>query len=144
MNLDSLSPVASDPQALVRNVADNAGWEVRQLDDSWEVDVPVGDLRRQVVRVRFDRKDHDGAGLICFSTTCGPATEENAMSLLRYNAQMAHGAFGVETTDSGELAVIQANQLADTADVLEVTRAITALAWQADQVEEKLLGEDRH
>jgi hypothetical protein len=66
------------------------------------------------------------------------------MALLRYNRQMPHGAFAIETSDAGEMIVVQANQLADTADPLEVTRAITAIAWQADQVEAKLLGEDRH
>jgi hypothetical protein len=40
--------------------------------------------------------------------------------------------------------VVQANQLADTADVLEVTRLITAVAWQADRAEEKLTGSDNH
>jgi hypothetical protein len=54
-----------------------------------------------------------------------------------------HGAFAVQTTDSGEMVVIQANQLADTADVLEVTRVMTAVAWQADKVEQKLMGGDQ-
>jgi hypothetical protein len=39
--------------------------------------------------------------------------------------------------------VVQANQLADTADPLEITRVMTAVAWQADKVEEKLGGGDR-
>jgi membrane protease subunit (stomatin/prohibitin family) len=144
MNLDALSPVAVDPQALVRQVANSSGWSVSETGEQWEVIVPLGPLRKQTVRVRFDRTDHDGQKLISFSTTCGPATEGNAMALLRYNVQMPHGAFAVESGDAGETIVVQANQLADTADPLEVTRAITAIAWQADQVEAKLLGEDRH
>jgi hypothetical protein len=66
------------------------------------------------------------------------------MTLLRYNAQMLHGAFAVQKSDAGELIVVQANQLADTADPLEVTRVITAIAWQADKVEEKLGGSDAY
>ena len=144
MDLNALNPVSTDPKALVRQVADSSGWSVQEAGEQWEVVVPLGPLRKQTVRVRFDRTDHDGQTLISFSTTCGPATEENAMALLRYNVQMPHGAFAVESGDAGETIVVQANQLADTADSLEVTRAITAIAWQADQVEAKLLGEDRH
>jgi hypothetical protein len=40
------------------------------------------------------------------------------------------------------MVVVQANQLAQAADALELTRVITAIAWQADKVEEKLLGGD--
>jgi hypothetical protein len=40
--------------------------------------------------------------------------------------------------------VVQANQLADTADALEVTRTVSAVAWQADKAEEKLTGTDTH
>jgi hypothetical protein len=36
--------------------------------------------------------------------------------------------------------VIRANQLAVTADALEITRVITAIAWQGDKVEGQLLG----
>ena len=66
------------------------------------------------------------------------------MTLLRYNTKMVHGAFAVKKSTAGELIVVQANQLADTADPLEVTRVITALAWQADKVEEKLIGGDEN
>jgi hypothetical protein len=39
---------------------------------------------------------------------------------------------------------VRANELAKMVDPLEVTRVITAIAWQADKVEEKLLGSDDH
>jgi hypothetical protein len=66
------------------------------------------------------------------------------MALLRYNAKMVHGAFAVQSTGAGEMIVVQANQLADTADPLEITRVITAVAWQADKVEQKLGGGDQY
>jgi hypothetical protein len=53
---------------------------------------------------------------------------------------MVHGAFAVQNTGSGDIAVVQASQLADTVTPLDVTRVVTAIAWQADKVEEKLLG----
>ena len=144
IDLSSLRAVTQDAAGLVRQVVGAAGWSLRESDQQWEVVIPLGPLRKQTVRVRFDRADGDGQSLISLSTTCGPAAEENAMTLLRYNASMAHGAFAVESTGTGDMLVIQANQLADTADALELTRTMAALAWQADQVEAKLIGEDRH
>jgi hypothetical protein len=144
INLNRLRAIAQDPAALVRQVANAAGWTLRESDPQWEVVIPLGPLRKQTVRVRFDRSDAEGQSLISLTTSCGPATEQNAMTLLRFNASMAHGAFAVESTAAGEMLVIQANHLADTADVLELTRTMAALAWQADQVEAKLVGEDRH
>jgi len=35
---------------------------------------------------------------------------------------------------------VQANQLAASADPLAISRILSAVAWQADKVEEKLLG----
>ena len=93
------------------------------------------------MHVKLGEKDKEGDAIIAYSTTCGPATEKNAMALLRYNTKMLHGAFAVEKTPAGEMIVIRANQLADTADPLEVTRVITAIAWQGDKVEGQLLGD---
>jgi hypothetical protein len=66
------------------------------------------------------------------------------MALLRYNMKMVHGAFAIHGTPAGEMIVVQANQLAASADALEVTRLITAVAWQADKAEETLGGGDQH
>jgi hypothetical protein len=144
LDFGELVSVQADPKGLVRSVAAAAGWQTTEGDASWEIVVPVGPLRKQLVHVRFDRQDAEGDALITFHSTCGPATRENAMAFLRYNTQMVHGAFAIEQSEAGEMIVVEANQLADTADAIEVARAITAVAWQADKVEEKLLGVDEH
>jgi len=140
------SPAAQPPDAkgLVRAVAGASEWKVEEDGDDWKVTVPIGSMRRQMVRVKFGVKDSEDLDLISFSSTCGPASEKNAMALLRYNMNTVHGAFAVQTTPAGEMVVIQANQLADTADALEITRMVTAIAWQADKVEEKLTGGDEY
>jgi len=144
MNFDALSAAAPDPKDLVRNVVQSAGWQLEEAGDGWHVTVPIGSLRKQVVTVDFSAKDEEGNAIVSYSSVCGPATPKNAMVLLRFNQKMVHGAFAVQTTPSGDVVVVQANQLADTADPLEVTRTITAVAWQADQAEEKLTGGDNH
>jgi hypothetical protein len=144
MNFDALAPAAPDPKALVRTVAQSAGWQVHEQGDQWQIVVPVGPLRKQTVNVNFAARDPDGHALIAYSSTCGPALPQHAMTLLKFNQQLVHGAFSVQTTSAGDMVVVQANQLADTTDTLEVTRTLTAVAWQADKAEEKMTGGDTH
>ena len=144
LDLDQLRPASSDPRALVRGVAQSADWELDESTEPWQIVVPIGALRKQTVRVRFDRQGEEGDAVINLSTTCGPATDQNALVFLRFNAQTVHGAFAAESTDAGEMIVVEANQLADTADPIEIARAVAAIAWQADRVEEKLQSFDEN
>ena len=143
-SFDSLKRVAVDPQALVQQVAEASSWEISKQENTWTLTVPTGSLRKQQVQVTFGEKDAEGQDIVRYSSNCGPATPENSMQLLQFNANMVHGAFAVRGTDSGEVVVIQANELVDTMDLLEVTRMISAIAWQADKVEEQLTGGDEH
>lgn len=143
LDFGNLQPLVRDPKQLVRGVAQASGWQLNETGEAWEMIVPIGALRKQTVTVRFDRTDDNGHKLLAFSSVCGPASPNNALALLRYNTKMIHGAFAYEETPSGEMIVVQGNQMADTADPLDVTRVITAIAWQADKVEEKLMGEDQ-
>ncbi|MFI4874009.1 MAG: SPFH domain-containing protein [Blastopirellula sp. JB062] len=146
MSFDDLAPAQpkADPKQLVQAVAQSNSWAIAEEADNLVVTVPVGSLRKQNVQVSFDRKDEDGQSLITFQSYCGPATERNAVALLRYNTKMIHGAFAFVTTPAGEMIAVQANELADTSDALGLTRVMTAIAWQADKVEEKLLGTDEN
>lgn len=129
----------ADSRSVVRTVAQSSGWQLSETGDNWTITIPIGTLRKQTVDVAFGGKDNEGQDVIHYSSTCGPCTPANAMSLLKYNNQMVHGAFAVQSTSSGDIAVVQASQLAGTITPLDVTRVVTAIAWQADKVEEKLL-----
>jgi membrane protease subunit (stomatin/prohibitin family) len=135
---------AADPQQLVRSVAQSANWQCLESGDAWKVVVPIGSLRKQTVVVRFDQKDSDGHPLVSYSSVCGPSTPENALQLLKFNAQMVMGAFGVQSGPSGDVVVVCASQLAGTCTALDVSRTITAIAWQADKVEEQIVGGDQN
>jgi membrane protease subunit (stomatin/prohibitin family) len=135
---------AADPKQLVRSVAGSANWQCLESGDAWQVVIPIGTLRKQTVVVRFDQKDSDGHPLISYSSVCGPSTPENAMQLLKFNAQMVMGAFGVQSSPSGDVVVVCASQLAATSTALDVSRTITAIAWQADKVEEQIVGGDQN
>jgi hypothetical protein len=148
MDFSGLKPAGpaapSDPKQLIRSVAQSAGWQCLESGEAWQVVVPIGSLRKQTVDVRFDQKDPDGHGLISYSSVCGPSTPENALQLLKFNAQMVMGAFGVQSTPSGDVVVVCASQLAATSTALDVSRTITSIAWQADKVEENLGAGDKN
>jgi len=139
-----VAAAAADPKQLVRSVAQAAGWQCLEAGEEWQVVVPVGSLRKQTVLVRFDQKDAEGHPLISYASVCGPSTPENALQLLKFNAQMVMGAFAVQSTPSGDVVVVCASQLAATSTALDVSRTITAIAWQADKVEERLGEADKH
>lgn len=143
LDFGALAAAKADPKQIVRSVAQSNGWSVTESGEAWQVVVPIGSLRKQTVHVNFAGQDVEGHTLIGYSSVCGPALEKNALQLLKYNLQMVHGAFAIQGTQAGEMVVIQANQLADTCDALEVTRLISAVAWQADKVEEQLAGGDQ-
>ncbi len=91
--IDGCRSQAIGPQrrAIVRLASDRSG-------DQWQIVVPVGPLRKQKVNVQFDAKDTEGNAMLAFSSVCGPATSQNAMELLKFNTQMVHGAFAVESS----------------------------------------------
>jgi membrane protease subunit (stomatin/prohibitin family) len=143
LSFDQLMPTVKDPKAIVREIVKAAGYVLEESGDAWEVIVPIGALRKQTVKVDFGKQDDEGHNIIAYSSICGPATEQNSAALLRYNTKLVHGAFAFVETPSGEMVAIQANQLIDTADPVTVSRMLTAVAWQADKVEEKLTSGDQ-
>jgi membrane protease subunit (stomatin/prohibitin family) len=144
-SFDDLDLSASaDPRELVRNVIKAGGYKVEESGDSWQVTVPVGTLRKQVVTITFGQHDESGHAAVNFRSTCGAATEQNAAALLRYNSKLVHGAFAFDKVGDQEMVTLQGSVLADTLTGPLVSQVLTAIAWQADKVEEKLTGSDQY
>lgn len=127
-------------QQTLRNTGRRLGWIIHESGQEWKLTLSIGPLRKQDVHIDFTGLDEAGHRIISIWSTCGVVDPSIALSLLRYNAQIVHGAFAVNTVDGVDLLVIRGNLLADTADWLELTRTISAVAWQADQVEQQLVG----
>jgi hypothetical protein len=142
VDFSELTRATVDPKAVVRQVCQTSGYALEEQGDAWQVTATIGGLRKQMVTVRFDQKDAQGHAIVTYQSSCGPSNEQTALTLLRYNTKMVHGAFAVQKVGETEMVVIQANQLADMLNVVGVTQVLTAVAWQADQVEEKLMGSD--
>jgi len=137
-------PVTTDPKSLVRQVAQSSDYRLTESGERMSIVVPVGATRRQTVVAEFGQKDEEGNTMIHFWSTCGPARPEIALKLLKYNTKMLHGAFAIQSVGGSDMVVIQANEMADTADPLEISRLLAAIAWQADKVEQQLSGGDDH
>ena len=101
-------------------------------------------LRKQVVTITFGQHDESGHPVVSFRSTCGAATEQNAQALLRYNSKLVHGAFAFEKVGDREMVTLQGSVFADTLTGPLVSQVLTAIAWQADKVEEKLTGGDQY
>lgn len=127
-------------QETLRTVGKQLGWNITEAGGEWLLKVSLGPLRKQDVHIDFTGIDEAGHRLVCIWSTCGVVEPAHAMALLRYNAQIIHGAFAVNSSEGSDVLVIRGNLLADTADLLELTRTITAVAWQANQAEQQLVG----
>jgi hypothetical protein len=141
-DFSNLAAVSSDPKTVVRAVAASAGYTIAESAGAMQITVPVGALRKQVVNVEFTQPDPSGQATVNYWSVCGPYVEKNAADLLRYNTGTLHGAFAIKKIGTAEMVVLQTNQLAETVTPLDVSRVLSAIAWQADQVEQKLVGDD--
>jgi hypothetical protein len=138
-------PTVTDPKAAVRTVATAAGYTVAESAGSLQITVPIGAMRKQVVNVEFAAAtDPAGHATINYWSVCGPYVEKNAGDLLRQNTDTLHGALAIKKVGETEQVVLQSNQLADTLTPPEISRALSAIAWQADQLEQKLTGGDQN
>jgi Ni,Fe-hydrogenase III component G len=123
-------------------MASQSGYQVEETTNALKLTIPLGNLRKQVVWCRHEQSQDGGQRLVRFWSVCGPASEKNAATLLRHNAQLALGAFAFQKLGDQEFIVIQTSVPADSLTLVDVARIIPALAWQADRFEEKLSGED--
>ena len=137
-------PVTKDPRQMVREVAQSAGYSLAESGDQINVTVPIGSLRKQHVTVDFSASDEQGHAAISFCSTCGPAKPSHAVKLLKYNTRLVHGAFAIKDVGDGDMVVLLANLLAETADPLSVSKLLTSIAWQADKVESQLTEDDEN
>jgi hypothetical protein len=142
LELGQLGGAAANPQEAVKTAAASAGFALNDLSSEYVLTVPIGTLRKQQVHVSFDRADEAGHPLVTIWSSCGPVSERNALTLLRFNSKLVYGAFAVRKSGEGETLVLTSNVLADSLTPVAVTQIVSAIAWQADQVEEKISGRD--
>ena len=142
LDFSSAKP-ASDADLLtaIQRLSQQFGWTLEEIKkNSFSAIVSLASARRQKVYFELDRKDHDGNRVLGIWSTCGTINPSAAMTVLRNNDSVVHGAFAIRRLPEGELLVLRSNLLADLTDAGEIAKIVSAIAWQADQVEQQLSG----
>jgi len=142
LDFSSAKPVSSgDLSTMIQRLAQQFCWTLEEAEkDCYSAIVPLASARRQKVCFELDRKDQDGNRVIGIWSTCGTINPSAAMTVLRNNDSVVHGAFAIRRLPDGEVLVLRANLLADLTDAGEIAKIVSAIAWQADQVEQQLSG----
>jgi membrane protease subunit (stomatin/prohibitin family) len=136
-------PTEADLSSALGALGEKLGWAVQSIDDGkLQLGVPLAASRRQRVFVELDRKDGEGNPLVGIWSPCGAIHKAAALTILRNNDSVVHGAFAMKRTDDGEILVIKSNVLASLTNAVELAKIISAIAWQADEVESQLSGGD--
>lgn len=142
--LDFSSAKPTTPADLLgqtKAMAQQFGWPIEETDKNClALTVHLASARRQKVFLELDRKDNDGNRVLGIWSTCGTINPAAAMTVLRNNDSVVHGAFAIRKTIDGEVLVLRSNVIADLTDPGEMAKIISAIAWQADQVEQQLSG----
>jgi serine/threonine protein kinase len=114
-------------------------------DVRWERDGPAyrvqlrfPDGRGQ--RVFLEQED----GLLHVFSTCCPADTDYHAFALRLNAQLLHGAVAIRRIGGVDHFVMLDNLPVATVDAEAIQRGVIAVARRADEVEQRLTGQDRH
>ena len=143
-HLDFSAAKPASPEDLLtqlQRMSQKFGWSLEETDkNTYSAIVPLAAARRQKVHFELDRKDTDGNRILGIWSTCGTINPNAAMTVLRNNDSVVHGAFAIRRVSDGEVLVLRSNLLADLTDAGEMAKIISAIAWQADQVEQQLSG----
>ena len=143
-HLDFSAAKPASPEDLLtqlQRMSQQFGWALEETDAStYSAIIPLASSRRQKVHFELDRKDTDGNRVLGIWSTCGTINPNAAMTVLRNNDSVVHGAFAIRRVSEGEVLVLRSNLLADLTNAGEMAKIISAIAWQADQVEQQLSG----
>lgn len=124
------------------NGASDVAWQ-REDGGRYSIDLDLPDGRRQ--KLYLEPSSHRSADrlLLIYSTCCemDPGYFEDA---LRINAELLHGAIAIRDIDGKEYFVMVDTYPRATVDPEEIRRSVLEVGFQADEVEKRLTGGDRH
>ena len=134
-------PAKTDLKTAIMSLGENLGWTTQQSEESLlMISVPLASSRRQRVFVELDRTDDHGNPVVGIWSACGAINPASALTVLRNNDSVVHGAFAMKRLDNGEVLVLKSNVLASLTNTPELAKLISSIAWQADEVEQQLSG----
>ncbi len=142
---DGIPPARPLAEDQLRDIAATLGYTCKSTASGLAINAKLEDGRRQTVHVFMNGRDTAGRDLIGFVSLCGSAEETQALRLLKLNARLPFGSIVWRDIAGQPHIVMQANQLAETADRAELQTLLVEIARQADWLERQLgKGDDRY
>lgn len=109
----------------------------------YHLHVVLPDGRKQTLFI--EPSDHRaGNRLLLIYSVCCPVKADYYETALRLNAEISHGAVAVREMDGEPHFVVADTYPRATVDAEEIRRSVLVVAYQADEIEKRLTGCDRH
>jgi hypothetical protein len=130
-------------RALVSDITSNTLIEVSEIENGFELRVPLPDQRTQKVYITVDRRDADGENLFQIFTVCAEADRALYEFALKLNMELDYGALALKDISGTNYLVMVHTQLVRTAQPTEVEKSVLTMAEVGDDLEKILTGEDK-
>ena len=130
----------ADLAELVRGAGELLGAAPQGLGRSFTFRLSQPDGRGQLVRIHSTRTGEEE--LVVVYSECGPAQPKHFEVVLRKNAQLPVGAFGIRDVDGAPAFVLVETLPAERLSAQRLARTIERIAARADTVEKSLTPED--
>jgi len=131
----------ADLAELVRGAGELLGAAPQGLGRSFTFRLSQPDGRGQLVRVHSTRTGEEE--LVVVYSECGPAQPKHFEAVLRKNAQLPVGAFGIRDVDGAAAFVLVETLPAERLSAPRLARTVERIAGRADTVEKSLAPEDK-
>lgn len=113
-----------------------------EIENGFEVNIPLPDNRKQKVFVTTGRRDSDCEEIYQIFTICVKAETSLYEFALRMNMEIDYGALAITELYGEDYLVMVDTQLVKSAQPIEIEKSIITLAEIGDDIERILTGED--
>jgi hypothetical protein len=131
-------PADPDVRAILHDFIAHAGLAATPSGAGWRLVVAPRLDRRQAVYVGPAGTDPEGRPLLGLVSVCGPATDRDARTLLKWNSRTVEGHFAIRSLLGEDYFVVIHNVVATLAPSLDAPNLIRRIAEVADGLEDRL------
>ena len=129
-------------KTMIKNITDDTLITFSEVNNGFEVVVPLPENRKQKVFVSTGRRDSDGEEIYQIFTICVKADSSLFEFALKMNMEIDYGALAITELYGEDYLVMVDTQLARSAQPIEIEKSIITLAEIGDDLERVMTGED--
>jgi len=126
---------AGELEPTLRQVIEEAGFQLEERESRWKVTAPLPEGRKQVVHLRFGSEDPEGHPMVSMLSMVAAADPAKAHGLLRQASRYRYCGPAAMTVQGKEVFALAAHQPADGARPETLQRTLAELARRADELE---------